>query len=247
VRGARAQVRRAGPCGGVLALKPDLGEKAPTKTGDPMVGQTAAKTSPGAGAKPAKQNLQSLLDEIAGLVKQEEGTANGVTFRELMASIGRRSYGPVLLAIGLFSISPATVVPGMTWLSAGLTLIIALQMAVGLKRPWLPKAALDAQVSAELLKKGVAGFRPWARRIDAVLKPRLTFLAAAPFVNLVALLCAAAAIITIPLGLIPFAPLAPGAAIVLFGLGMTARDGLVLLLGSAAVGGALYLAWSIAF
>ncbi len=200
-----------------------------------MVGPTSRK--------PAKQNLQSLLDEMAGLVDAEKNTANGVTFRELMAAVGRRSYGPLLLVIGLFSISPATAVPGMTWLSAALTLVVALQMAVGMKRPWLPGGVLNRQISADLLTKGVKGFRPWARRIDIFLKPRLTFLAAAPFVNLIALLCAAAALITIPLGFIPFAPLAPGLVIVLFGLGMTARDGLLLLLGALGIGATVALSW----
>ena len=100
---------------------------------------------------------------------------------------------------------------------------------------WLPKRALDATVSRTLVVKGVTAARPWAQRIDKLLKPRLTFLALQPFVNLIALACIGAALITIPLGFIPFAPMIPSLAIVLFGLGMTARDGLVLLFGMAGV------------
>jgi hypothetical protein len=51
-----------------------------------------------------------------------------------------------------------------------------------------------------------------------------------------------AALVTFPLGLIPLAPLLPGIAVVFFGLGMAARDGLWLLLGILAVGGAFWLA-----
>jgi hypothetical protein len=47
--------------------------------------------------------------------------------------------------------------------------------------------------------------------------------------------------------LIPFAPLAPGLAVVFFGLGMTARDGLWLALGTAVVGGAFWLAKPLIF
>jgi hypothetical protein len=195
--------------------------------------------------KAPKQNLQGILDELCGLVDcgLNPLATDQVSIREIMARIGRRSYGPLLLVIGLFSISPATVVPGMTWLSAGLTLIIALQLALGMQQPWLPKGMLDRTVSRDLLVKGVNGFRPWARRIDALLKPSLTFLTAVPFVNLIALLCVAAAIITVPLGFIPLAPLAPGLAIVVFGLGLTARDGRLLLLGIAGSAAALCLAW----
>ena len=194
--------------------------------------------------KPA-ENLQSLLDQICAEVDcgLNPAARDQVQFRDVLSTVGRRAYGPLLLVVGLFAISPATVVPGMTWLSAALVLVIALQLAVGKPTPWLPRGALDATISRALLVKAVNGFRPWARRIDGLLKPRLRFLTMQPFVNLIALLCVAAALITFPLGLIPFAPLAPGLAIVLFGLGMTARDGLVLSLGAAFVGGAGWLAY----
>ena len=107
------------------------------------------------------EDLESLLDNICGQVDcgLNPLAKDQVTIRELLATVGRRSYGPLLLVIGLFSISPATIVPGMTWLSAGLTLVIALQMLVGRRTPWLPRGALDASVSREMVVKGVAGFR----------------------------------------------------------------------------------------
>jgi hypothetical protein len=161
--------------------------------------------------------------------------------------VGRRSYGPLLLVIGLFAISPATVVPGMTWLAAALTLLIAGQMLIGMKRPWLPRKALQAQLPGDGTLQALDKVRPWAKRVDAVLKPRLTFLTQPPFVNLIALFVIAAALVTFPLGLIPFAPLAPGLAVVFFGLGMVARDGLLLTLGAAALGGAFWLASPLIF
>ena len=58
--------------------------------------------------------------------------------------------------------------------------------------------------------------------------------------------CVALALITFPLGLIPLAPLVPGISIIFFGLGVTAKDGLVLLLGAVAFGLAGWLAvWMI--
>jgi hypothetical protein len=75
-----------------------------------------------------------------------------------------------------------------------------------------------------------------------VLRERWTFMTVPLFVNAVALCVCAAALITFPLSLIPFAPLAPGLAIVMFGLGMTARDGVWLAIGIALTAGALWLA-----
>lgn len=191
--------------------------------------------------KPSKSNFQGILDELVSIV---DADADGqIAVGDIMARIGRRSYGPLLLFIGLFSISPATAVPGMTWLSAALTLIVALQMAIGMSRPWLPKGLTERTISGEGMKKGADGLRPWARRIDALLKPSLTFLSAPPFVNVVALVCVAAALITVPLGFIPLAPIVPGLAIVIIGLGLTARDGRILLLALAGVAAAVYFGW----
>ncbi len=80
-----------------------------------------------------------------------------------------------------------------------------------------------------MVRLGVNEARGWSKFIDGALTPRLTFLARPPFANLVALMCIGAALITFPRGLIP---LAPGLAVVFFGLGMTAHDCLWLLGGA---------------
>ena len=184
--------------------------------------------------------LSDVLDDIAG--KVDDGVGTHLTVGDILDSVGRRSYGPLLLVVGLFAISPATIVPGMTWFAAAVTLLVAGQMALGMRRTWLPRGALQAELRREALRSGVDKGRSFAKWVDRLLKPRLTFLTKPPFVNLVALLCICAALITFPLGLIPFAPLAPGFAVVFFGLGMVARDGLWLALGTGAVVGAFWLA-----
>jgi hypothetical protein len=186
-------------------------------------------------------NLSDVLDEV-GESARNDPTPESFTLSELIDAAGRRTYGPMLLVIGLFAISPVTIVPGLTWLAAVLTLVVAGQMALGLRRIWLPRRALETKLPRNAVISGLEKARPWARRIDAVLKPRLTFLTHPPFVNLIALLVIVAALVTFPLGLIPLAPLLPGIAVVFFGLGMAARDGLWLLLGILAVGGACWLA-----
>ena len=138
-------------------------------------------------------------------------------------------------------------VRGLTWLAAALTLLVAGQMLVGMQRPWLPRKALRARLPREGSIQAIGKVRPWAKRVDGVLKPRLAVLTQPPFVNLIALFVIAAALITFPLSLVPLAPLAPGVAVVFFGLGMTARDGLWLLLGALAVGGAMWLALPLIF
>jgi hypothetical protein len=194
------------------------------------------------------ENLTGLLDRLCSLVdceKKPDATGPTVQVRQIFETIGRRSYGPLLLFLGLFSISPLTAVPGMTWASAALTLIIAVQLTIGMERPWVPKGLLDAPVSSGGLVKAVDFLRPTARRIDMLLRPRLDFLARFPFITVIGLMIMAAALITFPLGVIPFAPMVPGFAVVLFALGLVARDGFVLLLGGLLVAAAGYMAQEI--
>lgn len=177
-----------------------------------------------------KGALHEVLDELLGAVS--DTAQEKVRVGALLSAVGRRTYGPLLLAVGLFAISPATIVPLMTSFTSVVILAIALQMAAALNRPWLPKSMLDIEVPRQAMLSFFEKLRPAADWLDGVwLRPRLTLLSKPPFVSLVALCVAAAALITIPLSLVPFAPLAPGIAIVLFGLGMTARDGLWLGLG----------------
>lgn len=191
-------------------------------------------------------NLEDVLDEIATKCDHDD-TPESLTLDEILDSVGRRSYGPLLLVIGLFTISPATVIPGMTWFAAGLTLLVAGQMAVGMPRIWLPRKALQEELPRDAVRSGIEKSRVAAKAIDKLLKPRLMLLSRPPFVNLVALMVIFAALITFPLSLIPLAPLAPGLAVVFFGLGMVARDGLWLALGTAVMAGTIWLAKSLIF
>lgn len=169
--------------------------------------------------------MSSLLTSLC-----ERTSGETVSIADLLNAVGRRSYGPVLLLLGFVAISPLTLVPGANWLVALVTLIFAIQIVVGLKYPWLPKRALNVSFPRKHLITGVESIRKYAEMVDRVLKPRLTFLTRVPFINMVAVVCVAAALITFPLGLVPFGPILPSLTILFFGLALTARDGVVLLI-----------------
>lgn len=156
----------------------------------------------------------------------------GVRLGVLLNAAGRRSYGPLLLVIGLFAISPATVLPGMTSVAAAITLLIATQMAVGLRRPWLPRQILELRVPRRPFFAFLDSARTRVETMDGdLVRARWEPLTRGPFMYVVALSVVLAALVTFPLSLIPFAPLAPGIAVVLFAVGIIARDGLLLALG----------------
>ncbi|MEM6536026.1 MAG: exopolysaccharide biosynthesis protein [Pseudomonadota bacterium] len=189
------------------------------------------------------RNLRSLLDSLC-----ENTQGETVTVRDMLNAVGRRSYGPVLLLLGFIAISPLTLIPGSNVFMALLILLFALQIVIGRAYPWIPKNALDFSFPRKYLLAGVESASKHVHTIDALLKPRLTFLTEAPFVQLVALACVGAALVTIPLSFIPLGPVLPSLTVLLFGLALTARDGFVLLLAGAAFTGAnivLYRVWNL--
>lgn len=185
----------------------------------------------------ASPEILAKVMDAPGVVPESQspkGVAT-MTIGTILESVGRRSYGPLILLLGLIAISPLTVVPGATWLVAALTLAIAVQMTLGLPNPWLPKRVLAIAAPCTAVIRTIDFLRPMARAIDAVVKPRFCFFADPPFVIVIGLACCIASLICFPLGFVPFGPVAPGIAIILFGIGMTARDGLVLAFGMVVV------------
>jgi hypothetical protein len=186
--------------------------------------------------------LAGVLDGLSENINRDS-ELDGIRLGVLLNAVGRRSYGPILLLLGLIAISPLTALPFTTSIIAAITLLIAGQMALGFERPWLPRALLNVRLPRKMFFQFLDHARARVDRIDGVvLHHRWTFMTVPLFVNVVALCVCAAALITFPLSLIPFAPMAPAIAIVLFGLGMTARDGVWLSAGIVLTVGALWLA-----
>lgn len=176
-------------------------------------------------------NLEDLLDRLG---KGTDGDT--ITLEEVRDAIGHRAYGPLLLAIGGINISPIGMIPGIWWFTATIALIVAFQLLISANEPWMPKGLLEHSFSRDRLEKTQDALRPWARRIDRFIKPRWQVLTRAPMLQVVALIAMAMAILTYPLSMIWGAGFFPGMALLLIGLGLTARDGVVLTTGGAFAG-----------
>ncbi|KCZ57309.1 hypothetical protein HY29_00880 [Hyphomonas beringensis] len=183
------------------------------------------------------------VKDLGTLLRSLEDRTSGeqVSVEAMLNAVGRRSYGPILLLLGFIALSPLTVIPGANWLVALIILLMAGQILFGKKYPWLPSRVLSFEFPRSALIQGIEIAEPYVSQIDRFLKPRLAILTEPPFVQLVALVCIGAALITFPLGLIPFGPLLPSLTVLLFGLALTARDGVVLILAGGALMGSLWL------
>jgi len=182
-------------------------------------------------AEPAgpPQDLEDLLAELESTVDREPETTVGA----LHEAIGRRSFGPLLVAVGIAGVTPLAGVPGVPSLLALCTFLVAVQLVFGRKSFWLPGWFLRARVKRSTLRRSVKLARPPARFVDRLIRPRLRLFTGAVASRGVAVICTLIALAVPPLELLPLAAALPSLAILAFGLGLSAKDGVLVLIAGA--------------
>lgn len=173
------------------------------------------------------------------------GVGPQISVRSIISTLGERGFALLVVGLGLPNCLP---MPPPIPLICGLLLIfVALQMVLGWTSPWLPRFILDKTVSRTTLANFIARALPWVQKLEHFAKPRLGILdhhiafrliGSALMVFSIALVFAAPFIGQVPLGV----------AVVLIGLGLVERDGVLVLAGVAAglVGSVLSLGFVIA-
>lgn len=171
-------------------------------------------------------SLERLLQAVASA-----GNGDGVTLRDVLDTLGRRSFGPMLLVPALVIVSPASAVPTVPTLLALVIGFIAVQMILGREHVWLPRALLDRRLNEERFRKVLSFLRPIVRRVDPYIQERMTALTRRP-ANLFALGLCCIAPLLMPLGeVIPFLTSFLAGSLALFAVAIMFRDGLIMLLG----------------
>jgi hypothetical protein len=147
--------------------------------------------------------------------------------------------GPVLFVLTLPVLLPLP--PGVSMLLALPLLIVAPQIA--LERPllWLPQMLKRRSLKRRDLVGVLRRALPWLRRFERVIHPRLTFLTGRIGARFVGAACTLIALVLVlP---IPFANLVPSIAMSVFALGLTRRDGLLVLGGYGLIALAVAVIW----
>lgn len=184
--------------------------------------------------------LNGMLEDLA-----EAGEEGDVSLGELVEALEARGFGPLLMMLSAFLILPTGMIPGMPAAVGLLLIVVAGQILLGRNRLWLPARLHDFSVSSRLILRSVDKARPAAAFLARSVSARITALVDHPLARrAVALTVMATGAILIPLGFIPFLPLALAVNVLLFGLGMTMRNGLITLLGFASFAPGVWLAAS---
>ncbi|UYV11463.1 MAG: exopolysaccharide biosynthesis protein [Phycisphaera sp.] len=186
---------------------------------------------------------KKLTDLINDLDEQIDGDAS-LAVSDILDAFGSRSFGPLLALPGLIGLTPLGAVPGAPAIIAAFVILVAGQHLFGRDHPWLPQKLTGRSVSKERWDKARDKARPWARRVDILLKPRLRWLTGSIMERVISLVSIALAVSMFPLGFIPFAVAAPAGAILFFGLALSARDGVAVVVALLATGGTAYMLWT---
>lgn len=184
------------------------------------------------GASQTDQPIEQAVDEAI-----EAAHRGRVAIQDLLEAWEERSYGPLFIVLGFVAATPLSAIPPTAAVLGLVIAALALQMLAGKRHPWLPKFIRRRSIAATRLEAARTKLAPLLAALDHPVKRRLAFATSGLFRPVTAAAVIALGLAMIPFELVPFAGAAPASAVVLFGVAITARDGLAMLLGLASLAG----------
>jgi hypothetical protein len=188
--------------------------------GTTEIGENACAVSPSSDTR-----LSDTLDVLSSGCAGER-----ISFHDLTGVLGDKCYSGMLFLLASPNLLPLPPLADVV-LAVPLALV-ALQLAIGLRRPWLPGFILRRSVPTDGFAKISKRLEPWTRRAENLLQRRLDFLTGLAGRRIIGLVCFGLAVVIalpIPLGNVP-----PAAALSILALGLMSRDGFAVLAGLAA-------------
>ena len=182
--------------------------------------------------------LQSILDHVDDVIVDESAD-----LKSIIESFGDRAFGPVMLLSGLFMLTPLGAIPMVPAAFGFVVITFAVQLLMRRETPWMPQVLAKVKVSSARVKKVKAKATPVLAKIDGIIRPRMQWAARGPFQVLAALIAIILSMAMVPLGAVPFAVCIPGFVLGLLGLGITARDGIMMIIAFTLSLGAFVGIW----
>ncbi len=169
--------------------------------------------------------------KVSEILRDLTASATGerVSLRDMVQALGDRAFGLLILIFALPNAVGLGTIPGVSTIFGLPQIFVALQMALGLARPWLPSWLLDRSIARADFTTMVEKSMPHILRVERLLRPRWMLVSTPPAERLLGLLFALlATIVSLP---IPFGNQPPAAAMAVISIGLVVRDGLCVLLG----------------
>ena len=170
------------------------------------------------------------------------GTGSHISLGDVLAQLGDRSFGLLLVVLGLGGWVPIWPLGVATVFGVAIALV-ALQMVFGRPRPWLPTALTRRSIRRERLLAFVERVAPLLRRCESLAKPRLPALTNKGSERVLGFyILFLALMVCVPL---PMTNAGPALAVVIIAVGLIEKDGLFVAAGI--LFGILAVAFMVAF
>lgn len=157
----------------------------------------------------------------------EQAPDDGLSLGDFVDALGERAFGVVLFAMALPISIPFLY--GVPQIMAVPMMVLCGQMAMGRPEPWLPAKFKSGMISKANLDRMATGGRKWFGWLEALARPRLTWLSGPTAERIVgAIFMVFCTSILVPL---PATNTTPGIALAIAALGLLTRDGLLVLGG----------------
>ncbi len=175
----------------------------------------------------AERALEPRTSEILkGLVAQVG--RRDVSVAWLLQRMRLRAYGFALLAFSVPSCLPTP--PGVSTVCGLVLMVVTAQMIIGLQPLRLPRIVARRRLSKADVERFASWIVPWVQRVERIAKPRLGVMTGPVGYRLVGIVVMVLSmIVTLPIPILGNTP--PAVATILIALGLTERDGLIVLLG----------------
>lgn len=175
---------------------------------------------------PSSRAQPAGLTETLLSLTEGEDAPDQLTLAELVARLDNQARGVLMILIALPNCLPG--IPGTSAVTGLPLVFLTLQMAFN-RPPWLPGFIARRSVSRQWLSDVLARAIPWLRRIELLIRPRLSTLTSDTAERLVGALGVVLSLtIMLP---IPLGNALPAIALIVFSLGFIGRDGVWILAG----------------
>jgi hypothetical protein len=150
-----------------------------------------------------------------------------ISIREIVEAFGERAFGFVIILFSLPNCIPAP--PGMNSVFGLPVLLFAFQLALGFKKPWLPKKVMDKTFKVSTFRKIIDKAEPKLRKVEGICRPRYTAMFGPRGDRLIGIFAIILALcVIVPL---PGTNWVPSIALVILSIAIMQEDGLILGLG----------------
>jgi len=173
---------------------------------------------------PTSQLFQAVL---------KNAPADRVTAAWLLRSLGRRSFGMVMLLLGLVAM-----VPGVSIIAGFLLAGLSFQMMLARESMMVPRWIASRSISTRRIARLIDRTTPVIKALETFIRPRwqTPFIATKRFVGIVVLMLAGSVFLPIPL-----TNIVPGAITMVVALAYLEEDGVLLLVALCASVGSLVI------